>query len=164
MKETKMDRELNFTAYCGLYCGDCIRYQSKASGLAAELMKELDESQFAEYAKIKSGPEKQLDAVREFSNFKECRDALQAIAAVQCNTPCREGGGCSAFSCGILECCSGKGFSGCWECDLFEGCEKLDDLSSIHGDSPRENLRAVNKYGFPDWTQHRSKPYIWQQE
>jgi len=29
------DKEL--TAYCGLYCGDCIRYNSKASTLAYDL-------------------------------------------------------------------------------------------------------------------------------
>ncbi|MBN2240536.1 MAG: DUF3795 domain-containing protein [Dehalococcoidales bacterium] len=158
-----MSEELDLTAYCGLYCGDCIRYRSKASDLARSLLEELTSTEFGEYARIKSSPARQLDAVSAFSHFREACEVLQAVTDLQCNTPCREGGGCSSFSCTILECCTDKGFEGCWQCDSFETCEKLDNLTSIHGDSPRQNLRIIAKNGLPGWSGNRSKPYIWQQ-
>jgi hypothetical protein len=34
-------QEIELTAYCGLYCGDCIRYRSKAIDLAEDLAYEL---------------------------------------------------------------------------------------------------------------------------
>ena len=34
-------QEVELTGYCGLYCGDCIRYRSRAADLAEELLDEL---------------------------------------------------------------------------------------------------------------------------
>jgi hypothetical protein len=151
------------TAYCGLYCGDCIRYRSRASDLARYLLEDLKNTQFAEYAKIKSSSEKQLDAVKQFENYQECCDVLDSIVKLQCNNPCRTGGGCNAFSCGILECCRKKGLEGCWQCPRFESCEELSALKSIHGDSAQQNLKAIKEFGMENWTEHRHNPYIWQE-
>lgn len=73
-------RETELTAYCGLYCGDCIRYKSKASDLSRELLRELQNTEFSEYADIKSGSAKQLDAVEQFKHYRECCEVLKAIA------------------------------------------------------------------------------------
>jgi hypothetical protein len=54
-------KEKDLTAYCGLYCVDCIRYQSKFSDLAGQLLKELGRQKFSEYAKIKSTHNKELE-------------------------------------------------------------------------------------------------------
>ncbi len=45
-------KEKDLTAYCGLHCGDCIRYRSRASELADELLKEIEKTKFTEYAKV----------------------------------------------------------------------------------------------------------------
>jgi len=157
---SKQEREL--TAYCGLYCGDCIRYRSKLSILARDLLGELQNTEFDKYADIKSSSAKQQDAVKQFKHYRECCEVLEAITALQCNTPCRVGGGCVTFSCEILECCQKKGFEGCWQCEIFEGCEKLESLKSIHGDSPQQNLKQIKELGLDRWAEHRCKPYIWQ--
>ena len=154
--------ENELTAYCGLYCGDCIRYRSRASDLASQLLGELKNTEFCKYAEIKSSSDKQLDPVKQFEHYSECCDVLEAISALRCNSPCRIGGGCSAFSCSILECCQKKGLKGCWQCEGFEDCEKLDVLKSIHGDSFRQNLRTIKDYGLEKWIEHRYKPYVWQ--
>ena len=151
------------TAYCGLYCGDCIRYRSRVVTLARDLLSELEDAQFEEYAAYKSSPVKQFDPVKQFEHFKECREVLQAIVDIQCNTPCRVGGGCSAFSCDILDCCLKKKLEGCWECDEFKRCQKFEPLKAAHGDSPQQNLRKIKELGLDNWAEHRHKPYIWQQ-
>ena len=84
---------LDLTGYCGLYCPDCIRYKSKASDLAEQLLEELDKSEFAEYARLKSSPKKQLNPVKQFAHYQECCEILNTIANLQCNIPCRIGGG-----------------------------------------------------------------------
>jgi hypothetical protein len=157
-----MSKQADLTGYCGLYCTDCIRYQSKSSELARKLLVELKKAEFADYAAIKGSPAKQLNAMKQFQQYSECVDVLEAIAAIQCNTPCRVGGGCPTFSCGILKCCQGKGLEGCWQCNIFETCDKFESLKSIHGDCPQQNLKAIKKFGIEKWASHRSKPYVWQ--
>lgn len=154
---------LELTGYCGLYCPDCIRYKSKASGLANNLLEELEKSEFGEYAKIKSSSKKQLNPVKEFEHYTECIEVLGAIADLQCNIPCRVGGGCPTFSCDILKCCTNKGFDGCWQCGTFKTCGKFRPLESVHGNCPKENLKKIKKYGMENWVKFRHKPYIWQE-
>jgi hypothetical protein len=157
-----MPEGIELTAYCGLYCGDCIRYRSRASDLARDLLTELKNTEFGKYAAIKSSSAKQLNAVRQFEHYGECCEILEAIVALQCNSPCRVGGGCSTFSCAILECCRKKGFNGCWQCNEFESCDKLEPLRSIHGDAPRQNLKTIKEFGLDRWAEHRHKAYVWQ--
>ena len=159
-----MDRhETELTAYCGLYCGDCIRYRSRTADLAREILSELQNTEFNKYAEIKGSSEKQLDAVKQFEHYGKCCEVLEAIVALQCNNPCRVGGGCPTFSCEILECCRNKSFEGCWKCDEFQSCEKFEPLKSIHGNSPQQNIRTIREFGLDKWSEHRHKPYIWQQ-
>ena len=77
------------TAYCGLYCGDCFRYASKASDFANQLIAELGNIRFQNYAKIKKGSIKTL---RYYDLFFKI---LQEIKKLKCNRPCKLGGdGC----------------------------------------------------------------------
>ena len=118
--------EIELTAYCGLYCGDCIRFRSRVSDLAGELATELQATEFDKYADIKSSAVKQMNAVKNFDHYREFYEVLEAIAALQCNTPCRTSGGCPTFSCQILECCKKKEYEGCWQCNAFKYCDKLE--------------------------------------
>ena len=158
-----MTEEIELIGYCGLYCGDCIRYRSRASDLAGELLCELHKTEFVKYAAIKSGSAtNQLDAVKKFEHYGECCEVLEAIVALQCNSPCRIGGGCAPPPCDILACCREKGFDGCWQCTEFEKCRRFESLREIHGDSPRQNLKTIRKFGLDKWVEHRHKCYIWQ--
>lgn len=154
-------REL--TAFCGLYCGDCIRYRSRAAALAGELLRELEAAEFEEYARIKCSPARQMDKVPQFEHYHESLEVLEAIVSLRCETPCRTGRGCSFFECKIAACCREKGFEGCWQCDAFESCEKITALQSIHGTCPVENLKKVRDLGPGNWAGQRCNPYIWQQ-
>jgi hypothetical protein len=158
-----MYEELDLTGYCGLYCPDCIRYKSKATDLAKALLDELKVTGFKRYAGLKSSSVKQLNRVKQFEHYKECCDVLQAIVTLQCNRPCRTGGGCPTFSCRILECCKSKGFEGCWQCGKSANCEQLKPLEPIHGVCVKENLRSIRESGLEQWIKNRCEPYIWQQ-
>jgi hypothetical protein len=139
-----------------------MQYQ-QAADLARELLHELKEKEFDKYAELKSGSGKQLDTVKQFKHYHECCEVLEAIASQQCNIPCGVGGGCPTFSCDILVCCRTNGFRGCWECKESEDCEKFELLESIHGDSPKYNIKQIRELGLDKWVEQRSKPYIWQQ-
>jgi Protein of unknown function (DUF3795) len=149
------NREARLTAYCGLYCGDCIRFRSKITQLSRDLMAELQAAQFDKYAEVKG------KTVKALENYSQCLAVLDAIVELGCETPCRAGGeGCSQ-PCEIKPCVESKKLEGCWECDIFETCHKSAFLIPVHGDSTRGNLRKIKKYGLNSWAKHRDKFYPW---
>ena len=152
-------QETELTAYCGLYCGDCIRYRSKAADLARDLLSELQDTEFNKYAEVKSVS---MNKAEELKYYQECCKVLAAIVELQCNEPCRVGGGCPTFSCQIVECCQKKGLEGCWECDEFEECQELAFLKPFHGEAPWQNLRQIKESGLDEWVYRRHKFYVWQ--
>jgi hypothetical protein len=143
------------TGYCGLYCGDCIRYRSKASDLAKSLLKEFETTKFSEYAKVKRSH------VPELESYEQVVSVLTAISQLKCETPCRLGGDGCAGSCLIIKCVREKSLEGCWECAEYETCEKVDFLKPFHGDTPLRNLRKIKELGIEDWAKHRGKFYPW---
>jgi hypothetical protein len=158
-QEMLAKEEMELTAYCGLYCGDCLRYHSKASDLAAALLSEFQAGYYERYAEVKS---KSKDSVTELAHFKECCQVLAAVVALNCEQPCRVGGGCTQFSCSIVECCQEKGYQGCWECGDNENCEKFTSMKPFHGESCFQNLQEIKKHGLEKWAKHRHKFYVWQ--
>lgn len=124
-------RERALTAYCGLFCGDCIRYKSKASDLASQLINELVKINFEDYSKIKRKD------VKELGNYEEMMSALEAIRKLKCSTPCRLGGDGCCQPCEIAKCVRSKGIEGCWECTdrEYEACDKFEFLRPFHGDA-----------------------------
>jgi len=151
----KSSSEAELTAYCGLYCGDCIRFRSQATQLARDLMSELQALQFDKYAVVKSA------TVKELEHYNECIQVLDAIVKLGCDTPCKAGGeGCSR-PCEIKPCVESKKIAGCWECDVFEICDKFEFLKPVHGDTTKGNLRKIKKYGLEGWAKHRQKFYPW---
>jgi len=128
-------------AYCGLYCGDCIGYRQKAAVLSRDLRKELRETKFEKTAEYLST----MPFFSKYKNYKECYEVLGEIVKMRCKRACRGGGG-PPF-CKMRKCCQKKGFKGCWECDEFETCKKLDFLKPNHGDAHIKNLRRIKKQG-----------------
>jgi Protein of unknown function (DUF3795) len=147
--------DADLTAYCGLYCGDCIRYKSKASDLADELLKELEKTQFKYYAKVKQSQ------IQDFDHYDPMLKLLGHISKLRCEVPCRLGGDGCIGSCEIIACVKDKSFGGCWECSEFETCESLAFLKPFHGDTPRNNLRKIKEFGISAWAKHRGKCYPW---
>ena len=148
-------KEKDLTGYCGLYCGDCIRYQCRASHLADKLLVEIDNHHFREYANVKRVHAK------EFEDFDSLINSLKAISRINCMIPCGLGGDGCGGSCRIINCVKKKKLNGCWECDDFENCENLDFLKHFHGQSIINNLRKINKHGIPKWVEYRDKCYPW---
>lgn len=149
------NQEAELTAYCGLYCGDCLRYRSKAAGLARDLLSELQAVRFDRYAEVKSA------FVNEFERYAEFLEVLDAIARLSCDTPCKAGGDGCLQPCEIKSCVLAKNLGGCWECDELDGCGKFEFLKPFSGDIPRENLRKIREYGLSRWVEHRGKFYSW---
>jgi hypothetical protein len=148
-------QEFELTAYCGLYCGDCLRYNGKVVELAGELWHELHKAQFDKYAAVKS------KSVNEFEDYDKFCQVLEAIAKLKCISPCRLGGDGCPSPCEIKKCAQAKGMQGCWQCHQMERCAKFELLKPFHGDTPRENLRKIQKHGLDKWAKHRAKFYSW---
>ena len=128
-------------AYCGLYCGDCFGYKGTVADLARDLRKELRASRFDKTAEAMSA----MSFFEVFKNYPQCYEVLGALVKLRCKKACRGGGG-PPF-CNIRKCCQKKKIDGCWQCDEFLTCEKLDFLKANHGDAHLKNLRKLKRQG-----------------
>ncbi len=135
MEETK-----NLIAYCGLYCGDCFAYQGRIADLARDLREELRRSKFEKTAAYVS----QTPFFKVFEDYPQCYKVLGAMVKFRCKRACRGGGG---PPCKMRNCCQKKGIEGCWECEDFETCTKLDFLKPNHEDAHIKNLKIIKKSG-----------------
>ena len=127
--------------YCGLCCLDCHGYTQKIPDLARDLRKELRKAHYAKFAEIISAQ----PFASEFKNYQYCYDILGLMMKFRCKNECRNGGG-PPF-CQIRKCCRDNNFKGCWECDTYEKCEKLDFLNANHGDAHLKNLAIIREKG-----------------
>ena len=141
------------TAYCGLYCGDCIPSHARLFELLEELRRLASELHLESYAELISYRD---DAFASYPLFARMLDTL---AGLRCPGPCRAGGG--KTTCAIRDCARGKGLEGCWECDDRRGCELLDPLRGFHGGTIDGNLDAIAACGMGGWTGRRGKHYPW---
>jgi hypothetical protein len=140
------------TAYCGLYCSDCIPSNRAFFESVRALQRQLEELGFEHYATLK----KNNVALRNYNVFAT---VLDEIARMQCSGPCREGGGNSA--CHVRTCCVSKGYAGCWECAGFRECDLLQPLRDFHGENIIDNLEMIRRYGPAEWSERRGKHYPW---
>ena len=70
---------------------------------------------------------------------------MGTLVKFRCKRTCRGGGGPPV--CKIRDCSQKKGFDGCWQCNEFETCQKLDFLKPFHGDAHIKNLKILKKSG-----------------
>jgi len=136
-----MNNQKDLIAYCGLYCGDCFGYQGKIADLARDLRKELRQTRFEKTAELLST----YSFFEAFKDYEQCYTVLGALVRLRCKKGCKNGGGPSF--CKMRKCCQKKGIEGCWECDIFETCEKLTFLVPAHGNAHLKNLKKLNKSG-----------------
>jgi hypothetical protein len=136
-----MTQDDSLIAYCGLYCGDCHGFSGKIPDLPRDLRKELRASRYDKFAEFIST----FSFGKDFRNYEECYKVLGVMVKFRCREDCRDGGG-SPF-CKIRKCAQKKGIEGCWLCEMFESCKKLDFLIPVHGDAHIKNLRAIKRKG-----------------
>ncbi len=128
-------------AYCGLYCGDCRGYKGTIANLARDLNRELRRERFEGLAAALS----KVPFFKALEHYPQCCEVLETLPKLRCKRTCRGNGG--PPHCAIRMCNREKGFDGCWGCDEFKTCLKLDFLKSGHGDAPIRNLAKIKRSG-----------------
>ena len=152
-----MTDDRKYTAYCGLYCHDCIPSKAELFQETKTLVKTLIDLNFQKYAEHKS------KKYNIYGNFLIFMDLLKEIQRLECTIPCREGprseAGC-APDCRVRKCAVDKKFEGCWECESFRSCELLTPIKEFHP-SLENNLEMIKRHGIDCWSDKRGKYYIW---
>jgi hypothetical protein len=126
-------------AFCGLCCLDCHGYSGKVADLARDLRKELRAYKYDRFAHFISNE----GFGAAFKDYDKCYEVLGAMVKFRCRKGCRDDGG-PPF-CKIRNCCQKKALEGCWQCDEFETCNKLDFLRGVHDEAHLKNLRLIKK-------------------
>lgn len=141
-------------AYCGLYCGECLNYTGAVADLARDLRKELRNYRFDKTAEALA----QVPFFKEFQNYAACYETLGAMVKLRCHKSCRGGGGNPG--CKIRTCAVKKKFTGCWECNEFETCHRLDSLKPGHGIAHIQNLKIIAKKGTDEFLKGKKHWYM----
>jgi hypothetical protein len=121
------------------------------------LKEALEDADFQSYASVKS------PFGSEFQHYDSFLIVLEALTNHFCSAGCRISGGCSTEPCQIIQCCREKDYEGCWECGIFETCEKFESLKPRCEASVMHNLREIRENGFKGWSKFRKPIYNWQQ-
>ena len=137
-----MKKEKKLLAYCGLYCGDCGGY----SGEIAESAKNLD----TVLKKYKFDRTATAFFSKELKEYDKFSTMLQFMIKMKCPAICRERKD-GETKCEIRKCCREKGFFACYECEIFESCEKLKTMEDLHRDSCIKNLKNIKEKGIENW-------------
>jgi len=140
-------------AFCGLYCKDCFSNQGRIADLARDLRKELRSHRFD----LTAGVLSKLPFFKDLENYQECYKALGVMVKLRCKNACRNGGG-NPF-CAIRKCCERKGYDGCWECQDFTDCSKMEFLKENHGDAHIKNLRKIKTKGTAEFIKGKRLMY-----
>jgi hypothetical protein len=152
-----MNENRKYTAFCGLYCKDCIPSHDELFALIDKLMGLLDNLGFEHYAKFKSA------RIIEFQNYATFRKLLTEIRKLKCETNCFEGPvseyGCNK-NCEMRQCVIDKGIEGCWECKEYKSCEKLEPHRKFHP-GMKHNLDLIKEFGLDNWLDKRGRHYEW---
>jgi len=135
------DDDLEGVAFCGIYCDGCFLHAGKIADLARGLRRELRAARFDRAAEALS----EVPFLKAFKGYPACDEVLGALVKVRCKRTCREGGG--PQHCDIRICCRNKGIDGCWQCEDFRKCQKLEVLCKGHGDAHIRNLNTLKRKG-----------------
>ena len=148
---------LRFTAYCGLFCADCIPGNKELFHTVKKLEHLLEQSAFAHYAVYKS---QKSGIFAKYGNFLR---VLREIKRLECTGSCYDGPvsdlGCTP-DCPIRACVREKGFEGCWDCPDHSECDKLAEYKEFHP-GLEQNLATIRNLGVQNWIPYRGKHYRW---
>jgi hypothetical protein len=153
----KMNDNIKYTSFCGLYCKDCIPSNNELFATIDKLKDLLDELGFAHYAKFKS------TRIKAFESYGAFREMLTEIKKLKCETNCFEGPvseyGCNE-NCDMRRCVIAKKIAGCWECDEYKVCRKLEPHKKFHP-GMEHNLNMIKEFDIENWLDKKGKHYIW---
>jgi hypothetical protein len=141
--EIGMENGAELTARCGLWCGECVIRCGRLADKAAGLLEEMARDEFGVLARGLA--EARPLPFAALTGYRHCMEVLEAMRHLDCDRPCRQGGG--GQSCRIKSCSVEKGFAGCWECGEYANCPTLAELAPIHGGACRANLEKIRKDG-----------------
>jgi hypothetical protein len=152
-----MNENRKYTAFCGLYCKDCIPSNRELFVAIDKLTDLLDNLGFEHYAKFTS------TRIKEFQNYEIFRRLLTEMRKLKCETNCFEGPvseyGCNK-NCGMRQCVINNGIAGCWECKEYKVCEKLEPHKKFHP-GMEHNLDVIKEFGLENWLDKKGKHYKW---
>jgi len=138
-----MEINQDLLAFCGLYCGDCPAYKAEIADLSGDLRQKLQEQDFDRVSQVLS------EAEKGYKNYPQFSEVLDLLVNLRCQKTCRER--VEPTSCLMRGCCLEKGIKGCWECEEFETCTKLDSLKPLRKDAHIQNLMIIKKKGVVDF-------------
>lgn len=144
-----------YTAYCGLYCRDCIPANHPLFAVAQELDETLAACRFDRYAELKA--ERGSPAFRAYPEF---RAVLTALRGLECAAPCAVGGGCRP-DCEVRACACTRGVRGCWACAERETCRRLAPLKLVHPHLT-EHHDLIRVLGLDGWAARRKAHSAWE--
>ncbi|MBN1376568.1 MAG: DUF3795 domain-containing protein [Dehalococcoidia bacterium] len=155
-----MDDASRLTAYCGLYCKDCIPSKEELYSTAARLQTILEQLHFDRYAQLKAGQTYWSASNETYKHYPEFAAVLQAICRLECKSLCRDGGGWKGDRCQVRNCAIEKKMTGCWECAEYKTCEKLAPLLKFHPNLAY-HLGLIKSEGINNWRSKRKGHYPW---
>ena len=142
-----------YVAYCGLYCRDCPWHLGHIADLSRDLRKELRKSSFDRVAAIIA----EYPHLTVYNKYPQFEEVLASLMKARCKRICKDENG--QPWCKVRKCCQKKRINGCWKCEEFEHCGKLDFLKSGHGDAHLKNLRILKKKGVDGFIAGRKSWY-----
>jgi hypothetical protein len=153
-RKRKRDGE-EMLAYCGFYCGDCLGHTGVIAEAAKDFKMVLEKYKFERTAKCIFP-----DQLKEYDRFFA---ELLFMTHLKCPFICRVRK--EDISCEVRRCCISKGFYACYDCDDFEGCDKLKALmDGLHYNSIIKNLKAIKTMGLKEWIRKGKKHHYWDRE
>jgi hypothetical protein len=140
-----MVRKKELVAYCGLYCGDCVKFKQNVSKLAKDLESELSSENFKKLAA-------RIPGIKDYNEFSK---VLKTITELKCNDSCRAGGGNP--DCEVRLCCQKKGYFTCAECDEFLYCPELAGVPAIQCGIVAyvKELQRIKEIGLDAWLEEK---------
>jgi hypothetical protein len=174
--------EKKFICPCGLVCTDCLFYKPEIYETAQKLRNTIKDSQLDVFLSSisESGSWKSISThlngkqsdfkeyFEVFSNFQDFMNILEGLTDLQCKSTCRETGGCSMggklHKCEAVKCVQSKGYEGCWECQDYKHCKKLNFVKKVYGDTINETFSTMNAEGNQAVNAYGNNYYAWQQK
>jgi len=136
-----MEQKEKLVAYCGLYCGDCAGYTKDLAKAAKQLKSQIEKYKFHLTVEAMFS--------EQFNNYEEFVKNLEFMTQLECPTVCTQR---DTTQCKIWHCCREKNYSGCYDCDEFDTCEKIRNaLGELFFDACIENLRQIKAMGVREW-------------
>lgn len=175
-----MDKK--FICPCGLVCTDCLFYKPEIYESAQKLRNTITDSQLDVFltsisetdswksiANHLNGEQSDFKKYFEvFRNFQDFMNILEGLTKLQCKSTCRETGGCSMggklHKCEAVKCIQSKGYEGCWECQDYNQCKKLNFVKKVYGDTINETFSIMRADGSQALKAYGNNYYKWQQK